>query len=61
MKLATLKQAKKVLELVEETEIPLEQLQKLLASGLLSDLLKANLDEMNRHEFRRVCGLVPIG
>jgi len=58
MKLATLKQAGKVLKLVEETEIPLEQLQKLLASGLLSDLLKANLDEINRHEFRKLCSLV---
>ena len=58
MKMATLKQAGKVLKLVEETEIPLEQLQKLLASGLLSDLLKANLDEINRHEFRKLCGLV---
>lgn len=60
MKTATLKQAGKVLKLVEETEIPLEQLQKLLASGLLSDLLKANLDEVNRDEFRKVCGLIPV-
>lgn len=60
MKLATLKQAGKVLKLVEETEIPLEQLQKLLASGLLSDLLNANVDEMNRDEFRKLCGLSPV-
>ena len=60
MKPATLKQAGKVLKLVEETEIPLEQLQKLLASGLLSDLLNANMDEINRDEFRKLCGLFPI-
>lgn len=57
---ATLEQAGKILKLVKETEIPLEQLQKLLASGLLSDLLKANIDEVDREVFRKVCGLIPI-
>ena len=57
---ATLEQAGKILKLVKETEIPLEQLQKLLASGLLSDLLKANLDEVDRKAFRKVCGLIPL-
>jgi len=55
MKTATLKQAKKLLELAEET--PAEQLQKLLASGMFSDLLTANIDKVDREEFRMVCGL----
>ncbi|KPJ55389.1 hypothetical protein AMJ47_00805 [Parcubacteria bacterium DG_72] len=58
MKTATLRQAKKVLELLEG--IPAKQVQSLLASGLLSDLLNANVAEIDRHEFRKFCGLVPI-
>ena len=58
MKMATLKQGRKILELIEET--PVEQLQKLLEGGYLSDLLKANVDQMNRAEFWKVCGLIPI-
>lgn len=58
MKTATLKQGKKVLELLED--LPIEQLQELLESGLLSDLLIANVGEMNRDEFRKLCGLSPI-
>lgn len=56
MKTATLGQGRKVLELMED--IPAEQLQKLLGSGLLSDLLKANLSEVNRIAFKKVCGLI---
>ena len=55
MKQATLKQAGKVLKLMEETS--LEQLQEFLGSGLLSDLLRANIDQIDRQEFRKLCGL----
>lgn len=62
MKLATLKQARKVLELLEG--LPLEQLQNLLESGLLYDFLRANvgemMDRMTRNDFRKFCGLVPV-
>lgn len=62
MKTATLKQAKKILELAED--LPAEHLQKLLELGLLSDLLNANVDEMmdrmNRNDFRKFCGLIPV-
>lgn len=58
MKLVTLKQVKKVLELLED--FPAEQLQKLLEGGYFSDLLKANVSEMNRYKFRELCGLVSI-
>lgn len=55
MKTATLKQGKKVLSLLED--VPEEQLQNLLQSGLLTDLLKANVEQVNRREFQKVCGL----
>lgn len=58
MKTATLKQGKKMLELLEET--PAEHLQMLIEGGYISDLLKANVAEMNRAEFRKLCGLLPI-
>lgn len=59
MKEATLKQAGKVLEVIGET--PCEQLQKLLGSGLFSDLLAANVESVNRDDFRKVIGLKPLG
>lgn len=55
MEKATLKQAGKLIELFEE--VPLEQLQELLGSGLLTDLRDANLAEIRRDEFRKLCGL----
>ena len=58
MKTATLKQGRKLLELAEET--PVEHLQMLIEGGYISDLLKANVAEMNRDEFRKLCGLCPI-
>ncbi|HBR71598.1 MAG TPA: hypothetical protein DEA27_02180, partial [Candidatus Moranbacteria bacterium] len=58
MKDATLKQAGKVLMLMENT--PCEQLQELLGSGLLSDLLSSDTKRINRDEFRKVCGLKPL-
>ncbi|MDO8664011.1 MAG: hypothetical protein Q7K44_00445, partial [Candidatus Liptonbacteria bacterium] len=57
---ATLGQGIKMLTLIEQKETPCEQLQKLLASGLLSDLLDADVDGIDRDTFRRVIGLKPI-
>ena len=61
MKEATLKQAGKVLELIGQKETPCEQLQKLLGSGLFSDLLDANVDSVNRDIFRESIGLKSLG
>jgi len=58
MKPATLKQGRKVLELMED--VPAGQLQKLLEGGYISDLLRANVNQMSREDFRKLCGLVPI-
>ncbi|NTU66476.1 MAG: hypothetical protein HGB08_00975 [Candidatus Moranbacteria bacterium] len=58
MKDATLKQAGKVLTLMENT--PCEQLQELLGSGLLSDLLSCDTKRISRDEFRKMCGLKPL-
>lgn len=61
MKEATLKQAGKVLEVIGQKEIPCEQLQRLLGSGLLSDLLEANLENsIDRNAFRTLIGLKPL-
>ncbi|MBU1160084.1 hypothetical protein KKD04_02805 [Patescibacteria group bacterium] len=57
MKQATLKQAAKVLDLIGQKETPCEQLQKLIGSGLLSDLLDANVDSIDRNAFRQIIGL----
>ncbi len=55
MKAATLKQSTKILSLFEET--PTEQVQSLLESGLLADLRDADIANISRDQFRRVCGL----
>jgi hypothetical protein len=57
MKTATLGQVRKLLGLLDG--VPQEQVQRVLASGLLSDLLLADVAEINRGEFLRVCGLLP--
>ncbi|OGY62464.1 MAG: hypothetical protein A2745_03270 [Candidatus Harrisonbacteria bacterium RIFCSPHIGHO2_01_FULL_44_13] len=57
MKDATLAQGNQVLNLILQKQVPAEHLQDLLESGLLSDLLCANLQEIKRDDFRRVCGL----
>lgn len=59
MKEATLKQARKVLSLIADKEVPEEQLQKLLEAGLLADLLDANTEAVSREDFRRAIGLEP--
>ncbi len=58
MKDATLKQASKLLLLFGDT--PSEQLQAILASGLLADLRDANIANINRDEFRKMIGLKPL-
>lgn len=57
MKNATLGQGIKILSLVEQKEVPREQLQELLASGLLADLLDADVDAIDRDAFRKIVGL----
>lgn len=57
MKDATLKQARKVLEVVRQKEISREQFQKLLDSELLSELLDANVDLVDYNAFRQAIGL----
>ncbi len=54
-KTATLKQGKIILEMLEN--IPAEQVQTLLEKGFLSDLLTANIGQMSRGDFQRMCGL----
>lgn len=58
--MTTLRQGNQVLNLILQQQTPREQLQKLLASGLLSDLLSGNLDGVDRNHFRKVLGLRPI-
>ncbi|MEE8131502.1 MAG: hypothetical protein V3T98_00400 [Candidatus Paceibacterota bacterium] len=61
MKDVTLAQGNQVLNLILQKKIPTEQLQKLLASGLVSDLLDANLENgVDRNVFRRLIGLMPL-
>jgi len=57
---ASWKQAANLLTLVSNKGTPTGQIQKLYSSGLLADLLDANVDEVNRDEFRRVLGLGPV-
>ncbi len=52
---ATLRQGIKILDLAKN--IPSEQVQKVIASGLLFDLLNANIDTINRDAFREFVGL----
>ena len=55
---ATLAQGNQVLNLILQQNVPVERLQNLLASGLLSDLLKAESpEEIDRWEFQQLIGL----
>lgn len=54
---ATLKQAKKALDLIDQSGADAEQLQKIFP--YLSDLLRANTAEMNRDDFQKMCGIKP--
>lgn len=57
MNLATLGQGAKVIELILQKETPAKQMQELLETGLLADLLDANVDTVNREDFRKLLGL----
>ncbi|TRZ77316.1 hypothetical protein D4R87_02985 [bacterium] len=58
MKKATLAQGNQILNLILQKEIPVEQLQKIIESGLLTDLLNADLSNpINRGLFRKVIGI----
>jgi hypothetical protein len=54
---ATLKQAKKTLELIDQSGKDVEDLQKLFP--YFSVLLRANVDRINLNDFRKACGLKP--
>lgn len=56
MKGATLKQARKILEILDDT--PAEQIQAMIASGALADVRDANYDDFDRDLVRRGCGLL---
>ena len=57
MKDATLKQGNQVLTLILQKDLPSEKLQALIESGLLSDLLDANIGTVDREKFQEVLGL----
>jgi len=57
MEKATLKQAKRILEIFEDT--PPEQIQAILGSGLLADLRDGNIAQVNRALFRNFLGFNP--
>jgi len=54
MKDATLRQAIKLLTLADQGEIGCEELQKFFASGLFTELLKADIDAVDRDIFRKL-------
>jgi hypothetical protein len=56
---ATPEQRQRLLALLED--IPAEQIQDILESGLLSDLLIANVSAVDPEEFRSVLGLMNLG
>ena len=61
MKDATLAQGNQMLNLILQKQTPSEQLQRLMGSGLFSDLLEANLENgIDRNAFRVLIGLKPI-
>jgi|GEM_PF-4666322 len=58
MKYATLAQGQKVLDLIVRKRVPCEQLTAILEGGLLSDLLDANVAEVDRAKLREILGLM---
>jgi len=60
MKDATLAQGNQVLNLILQKKVTANQLQELLGSGLLTDLLITNVNSINRREFQRFLGLSPL-
>jgi hypothetical protein len=57
MNITTLGQGAKVLQLILQKETTSEQMQDLLESGLLADILDANVGSVNREDFRELLGL----
>lgn len=57
MSTATLDQAKHILVLFGQKKLSKEDMNVLFKSGILSDLLDANLSQVNRDDFRRALGL----
>ncbi len=53
----TLSQGNEILNLILKKRVPASQIQALLESGLLSDILDANTEEIDRFEFLRFVGL----
>ncbi|MBI4132762.1 MAG: hypothetical protein HY473_01510 [Candidatus Sungbacteria bacterium] len=60
MRRATLAQGNQVQNLILQSGVPTDQLQKLLESGFISDILDANVDEVDRNQLRKVLGLKPL-
>ena len=58
--MTTLAQGNQVLNLILQHHTPTSHMQRLLASGLLSDLLDSNVDAVDRNHFREVLGLRPL-
>jgi len=58
MKNATLKQARKIIEVFEDTS--LERVQDIVESGLLADIRDCDISKVNRDEVRKVLGLEPL-
>ena len=56
MSKATLPQARKLLELIAINHVSEKQLQQLFESGLLTDLIVANVSKVDRATFIRVLG-----
>ncbi len=57
MKNATLGHGVKILQLIAQKGTSGEQIQELISSGLLSDILNANIGAVDRNEFRKLLGL----
>lgn len=57
MKTATLGHGVKILQMIDQKGTPGDQVQELIGSGLLSDLLDANISVVERNEFRKILGL----
>ncbi len=47
--------------LIENKRVPTSQLEKLLKGGYLSDLLDANVDQIDRDKARKLYGLKAMG
>jgi len=60
MKKATLAQGNQVLNLILQSKVPSGQLQDVIGSGFLSDVLHANVARVNRTELRAMLGLNPL-